>query len=102
MFATDRNRGQSTFGFPPPDPAQIQLLSDQETCAKANVAFESLMTKWGAPKTVKSGPTATLYVYRAGNLYAVVLPVDARNQADISSQFMFFDSRWNYLGDRSQ
>jgi hypothetical protein len=101
MFATDRNRGHTTFGFSSPDPSQIQLLSDEETCAKANVAFESLMSKRGAEKAVKNYPKANLYVYRAGSLYAVLYP-DWHSDSDVSNQFMFFDSRWNYLGDRGQ
>ena len=101
MFATDRNRRHTTFGFSPPDPSQIQLLSDKETCAKANVAFESLMSKRGAEKAAKNYPKANLYIYRAGSLYAVLYP-DWHSDSDVSNQFMFFDSRWNYLGDRGQ
>jgi hypothetical protein len=101
MFATDRNRRHATFGFPPPDPSQIQLLSDRETCDKANVAFETLMRKYRSEKTSKSYPKANLYVYRAGGLYAVLYP-DWQSDSDVSNQFMFFDSRWNYLGDRAQ
>jgi hypothetical protein len=101
MFATDRNRRHTTFGFPPPDPSQIQLLSDKETCAKANVAFESLLSKRGVEKAAKNYPKANLYVYRAGILYAVLYP-DWHSDSDVPNQFMFFDSRWNYLGDRGQ
>jgi hypothetical protein len=101
MFATDRNRGLSTFGFSPPDPSQIRLLSDQETCTKANAAFESVLTKWGASSPVTPVPKSNLFVYRAGNLYIVLFP-DWHSDSDISDQFMFFDSHWKYLGDRAQ
>jgi hypothetical protein len=101
MFVTDVNRGHTTFGFSPPDPSQIRLLSDEKTCAKANVAFESLMSKRGAEHPARSYPKANLYVYRAGSLYAVLYP-DWHSGGDVSDQFMFFDSGWNYLGDRAQ
>ena len=100
MFATDENRGRTTFGFSPPDTSQIRLLSDRDTCARANAAFESVLSKaWITPK--KSFTQANLYVYRAGNLYAVVFP-DWQPSGDVGDQFMFFDSSWNYLGNRAQ
>ena len=103
MFATDRNRRQTTFGFPPPNPLLIRFLSDQATCDKASAAFESLMTKWGAKKTGTQAQPANLYVYRADSVYVLLYP-DWRSEAgaDISSEFMFFDSHWNYLGQRAR
>jgi hypothetical protein len=79
MFATDRNRGRTTFGFPPPDPSQIRFLSDQDTCDKANAAFESLMTKWGAEKGGMYAQPANLYVYRADSLYVLLYPDRCRH-----------------------
>ncbi len=103
MFATDINRHHTTFGFPPPDPSDIKFLSDQETCTKAYAAVDSLLTKWAGPKIPSSAQKPNLYVYRASDLYAVIDP-DMRfeSTSDLAHQFIFFDSRWKYLGQRAQ
>jgi hypothetical protein len=102
MVATDKNRRMNTFGYPPPDPSQIELLSDAQHCDPANAAFDSVMTAWSSDKSGKVYPKANLYVYRVGPLYAVLYPDWKSTGAERWEEFMFFDSRWKYLGTRAQ
>jgi hypothetical protein len=102
MFRADANAHRKTFGFTPPDSAAISLVTDAELYHKADRALDSTLIAMGGTKKNDSSEKGSLYVYRAGDVYAVV---DVNQQFGHATAnlpiFFFFDSRWRYLGFRS-
>ena len=108
-FAADLRGHRTTFGFRPPDSASVKLVPDLRTRRTADKAVLSQFEKWNrtsksphlSPKSipVDSG----LAVYRARNIYAVVdsSEVSCGGDRAILPIVWFFDTKWRYLGSRS-
>jgi|SRR5690242_12787831 len=103
MFATDRNRHVTTFGRPPADPSNVTSVTDQGICARASAAYEASVIKGALAAEGNLHRPNNLYVYHAGDFYIVTTPDWlSEPSAEIPDQFWFFDSSWNYLGQRAQ
>jgi hypothetical protein len=102
MFGADAKAHRKTFGFQPPDSSHISLVTDTDLYAKANKALDSALIAMGGTKSSQPTDRGSLYVYRAGDLYAIV-DVNQRSEGHLTFPpvFFFFDSQWHYLGSRS-
>jgi hypothetical protein len=104
MFVADRDAHRTTFGYAPPDPSRIELVTDPQVCANADDALDSALAVSGGVQDKSYQDNGSIYVYRTGELFAVT---DANQQAstgDLNTApiFFFFSSKWKYLGERSR
>lgn len=74
--------------------AQVTLVSDDSTCARARQALDSVIHATN-PNALNPLPARALYVMRVGSVTAVR---DPAARAGEYSPIEFFDSRWSSLG----
>ena len=92
-----------TFGFAPPDSSSIALVSDPRVCARADDALNSVLGSSGGTIDTTYRDNGSLYVYRAGPLFALTDASRKDNgNENIAPFFFFFSSDWKYLGERSR
>jgi len=74
--------------------AQVTLVSDDSTCARARQALDSLIHA-NNPNALNPLPPRALYVMRVGSVTAVR---DPAGRAGEYSPILFLDYRWSFLG----
>jgi hypothetical protein len=92
-------RLRTNVGVPQVDTSQVSLVSDPVLCARAGQALDSLGTMWAPTSHGPHPSTGSLYVFRVGTSYAVVL-LHPSNTGD-GDPIMFFDTSWAYTGSAS-
>lgn len=90
---------RTNVGVPQADSSQVSLVSDPVLCARAGQALDSLGTVWAPTSHGPHPSTGSLYVFRVGTSYAVVL-LHPSNTGD-GDPMMFFDTSWAYTGSAS-
>jgi hypothetical protein len=111
-FANDVRGLRKTFRFIPPESATVVLVPDSATRRKADKALDAQFAKWGStsPSSMARSSKATLadtkvdvLLYKARNIYAVVDQGQEFCGGDMRPLpiVFFFDTKWRYLGSRS-
>lgn len=75
--------------------AQVVLVSDDSTCARARQALDSLIHATN-PNAANPLPVRALYVIKVGSVTAVN---DPNSHAGEYSPIAFFDAQWTFLGN---
>jgi hypothetical protein len=98
MMSSEGATLRTKFGLSVVPANQITLVTDNQVCARAGAAADSVMTVWD-PSDPPVATTNAIYVIQVGTAYAVVdLNDPSPNPKSEFSSVFIFGPLWDYRG----